>query len=131
MGQACRRYCRVVAMVFLLVTVYTVVTKLAEDRLSGDWLHSVLHVASAAAGAYAGWGARTDVLAVAYTGVIGVWYLLLGLYGWFTDGLLLDTPLAIPLTAADNVFHLSLGVAAVLTLALSWARGDRTRPFPR
>jgi hypothetical protein len=98
--------------VFLVFTVYPVVTKLIEQRLAHDWAHSALHLASAVVAAYAGWVARSTTLAVLYTWTIAVTYGVLGVLGWFIDGLLMGTPAAIPLGPVENVFHLVLGVAA-------------------
>jgi Domain of unknown function (DUF4383) len=116
--MALRIYCRVAAIAFILFTAYPSVVKIAEHRLAHDWAHGVLHLVSAAIGVYAGWFARTTTLAALYTWTIGVVYTVLGVGGWFIDGLLLGTPFAIPLGPADNVFHLLLGVPA---LALSLA----------
>ena len=54
----------------------------------------------------------------------GLLYGALGIYGWFTDGLFLGTPFAVPLGAAESVFHLVLGVPALAILARE-ARGNR------
>ncbi len=112
-----RRYCqysRIATLAFVLITVYTVPVKLLQGRLADDWLHSVLHLGSALLGAYAGWGARDGVAARAFTWGLGLGYGALGIYGWFTDGLFLGTPFAIPLGAPENVFHLLLSVPALL-----------------
>lgn len=108
-----RAYCRVAAVVFTLFTVYPVITKLLDGRLAHDWTHSALHLISALFAGYAGWLARSDVPARVFTWGVGVVYLALGVYGWFTDGLLLSTHLAIPLGPVDNIFHLALSVAAL------------------
>jgi hypothetical protein len=117
--MAYQRYFRVAAVVFALYTVYPVVTKLLDGRLAHDWAHSVLHLVSALFAVYAGWLARSLVSAVLFTAVIGVVYLALGVYGWFTPGLLLSTPFAIPLGPVDNVFHLALSVPALVILAVN------------
>ena len=130
MGRAGRWYCRYVAVVFAGITAYTVVTKSLDGRLAGDWLHSVLHVASAAVAAYAGWAARRDLPSVVFTVLLATLYLGLGVLGWFVDGFFEGTPMAIPLGPADNVFHLLLGVAAVavlVTTRLPAAARNRSR----
>jgi hypothetical protein len=127
MARACRRYCQLAAVVFVVVTVYTVATKSIDGRLAHDWLHSVLHVGSATAAAYAGWGARGDRPAVLLTGFLAAVYLGLGVFGWFVDGLLLGTPLAIPLGPADNVFHLLVGGAATVVLGGTVVGSIRSR----
>jgi hypothetical protein len=109
---------------FVLVTLYTVPTKLGQGRLGHDWAHSVLHLGSAVLAAYAGWLARSSAPARAVTWVIGVGYLALGVYGWFTRGLLLGTPLAIPLGVPENLFHLLLSVPA-LAVVLPQMRSGR------
>jgi hypothetical protein len=85
--MAYRLYCRIAAGVFALFTVYPVATKLLDGRLAHDWAHSVLHLFSAVAATYAGWLARSVVPAVLFTWGVGTVYLLLGAFGWFTDGL--------------------------------------------
>ena len=49
---------------------------------------------------------------------IGLLYLVLGVYGWFTPGFLLHTPFALPIGVADNVFHLLLSVPAVVIVVM-------------
>ena len=98
---------------FVINSVYPLTTKLLQERLAEDWLHSVLHLCSALLGAYAGWHAPNITPAKLFTWGIGLLYLVLAAYGWFTPGLLLDTPFAIPLGVADNVFHLILSVPAL------------------
>jgi hypothetical protein len=68
MQQAYRRYCKAAAAVFVAVVLYTVPTKLLQDRLDQDWAHSVLHLGSAAVAAYAGWVASSPVPARASPG---------------------------------------------------------------
>jgi hypothetical protein len=118
MQQAYRRYCKAAAAAFVLVTLYTVPTKLVQGRLEDDWAHSVLHLGSAALTAYAGWLAHSSTPARALTWALGIGYFALGCYGWFTQGLLLGTPLAIPLGVADNLFHLLLSVPALAIVLL-------------
>ena len=115
--RACRVFCRYSAMVFVGITVYTVPAKALGGHLADDWMHSLLHLGSAAVAAYAGWGTRRSRAAVLFTGLLAVVYLGLGVLGWFVDGLLLGTPVAVPLGPADNVFHLLLGGAAATVLA--------------
>src|SRR5262245_17136562 len=116
--MAYRWYCRVASVVFMLFTVYPLVTKLAEHRLHHDWLHVVLHLVSSLAAVYAGWFAASLVPARLFTIGIAAVYGVLGLVGWFIDGLLLSTPLAIPLGVVDNVFHLGLAVAAAAVIVV-------------
>jgi hypothetical protein len=47
-----------------------------------------------------------------------VGYFALGCSGWFTQGLLLGTPLAIPLGVPENLFHLLLSVPALVIVLL-------------
>ncbi len=121
-ARASRLFCRCAAVVFVGITVYTLITKGLGDRLGEDWVHSVLHIGSAGLAAYAGWIARSDRPAVVFTGVLAVVYLALGVFGWFIDGLLLGTPFAVPLGPADNVFHLLVGGAAAVVLAIGARR---------
>jgi hypothetical protein len=113
-----RRYCQVAAFVFAAYTVYPVVTKLIEDRLAHDWAHSALHLVSALVAAYAGW-LGPPVVARLYVVGIGVVYGVLGVYGWFIDGLFLDSHyLAVPLGPVENIFHLALAIPAVTIVAI-------------
>ena len=118
MDRAYLLYCRIAAVVFVINTVYPVTTKLIQERLADDWLHSVLHLCSALFGVYAGWYASNITSAKAFTWFIGLLYLVLGLYGWFTSGFLLHTPFALPIGVADNVFHLLLSVPAVVIVVM-------------
>ena len=123
LARASRLFCRYAAVVFVGITAYTLATKGLGGRLAGDWMHSVLHLGSAAVAAYAGWGTRRSAPAVLFTGFLGLVYLGLGVFGWFIDGLFLGTPVAIPLGPPDNVFHLLLGgAAAAVLIPLLWAR---------
>ena len=136
MDRTYRLYCRIAAAAFVLFFVYPVTTKLLQERLAEDWLHSVLHLCSALLGAYAGWYAPNVAPAKVFTWAIGLLYFALGVYGWFTPGLLLGTPFAIPLGVPDNVFHLLLGVPALAIVVLDVRRalraakasGRRTHP---
>ncbi len=114
MDKTYRLYCRIATVVFVINTVYPLTTKLLQERLAEDWLHSVLHLCSALFGIYAGWYASNIVPVKVFTWGIGLLYSVLGLYGWFVPGFLLDTPLAIPLGVADNVFHLFLSMPALV-----------------
>ena len=118
-----RVYCRATATAFVLVAVYTVPVKLVQGRLADDWLHSVLHIGSGLLGAFVGWHVREDGPAKAFTWAVGLVYGALGIYGWFTDGLFLRTPIAIPLGVAENVFHLELAVPAWAIVASYDRRG--------
>ena len=119
MDRAYRLYCRFATVVFFVTTVYPLTTKLLQERLADDWLHSVLHLCAALFGVYAGWYASNIMPARAFTWGVGLLYLVLGLYGCLTPGFLLHTPLAIPLGVADNVFHLLLSVPAVVIIVLA------------
>jgi hypothetical protein len=123
-----RRYCQTAAVIFLLITVYTVLIKLVQGRLADDWLHSVLHLCSGLAAVYAGWVATSPAPAQGFTSVVGVLYFALGCYGWFKPGLPLGTPFAIPLGVAENVFHFALSLPALAILLLHWARWPSRRP---
>ena len=118
MDHTYRLYCRIAAAAFVIFFVYPVTTKLLQGRLAEDWLHSVLHLCSALFGAYAGWYAPNVAPAKLFAWAIGLLYFALGVYGWFTPGLLLGTPFAIPLGIADNVFHLLLSVPALAIVVL-------------
>ena len=131
MDRTYRLYCRIAAAAFVLFFVYPVTTKLLQERLAEDWLHSVLHLCSALLGAYAGWYAPNVAPAKVFTWAIGLLYFALGVYGWFTPGLLLGTPFAIPLGIADNVFHLMLSVPALAIVFLDVSRPLRAAKASR
>ena len=114
-----RVYCRTAAVVFLLFTVYPLITKVLEHRLAHDWAHGLLHLGSAAIGIYAGWFAESHLVAAIYTWTIAIVYTALGIGGWFIDGLFLGTAWAIPLTPVDHAFHLLLGLAAIAVLVVN------------
>jgi hypothetical protein len=114
-----RVYCRVAAVVFLLFTIYPLITKLLDQRLAHDWVHGLLHLASAAIGIYAGWFAKSHLIAALYTWTIAIVYTALGVCGWFIDGLFLGTPWAIPLGPVDHAFHLLLGLGAIAVLVVN------------
>ncbi len=114
-----RRYAQVAAAAFLLVAGYTVIAKLPQGRLAGDWLHSGLHLLSAAAAVYAGWRSRSPRPARLFTLAVALVYAPLGVVGGFTPGFFFGTVAALPLTPADNVFHLLLAVPALALAATS------------
>lgn len=116
MKRAYILYCRIVAAVFLINTFYPVLIKLSQQRLAHDWFHSFLHLLCALFGAYAGWRAKSVGWAKAFTWIIGMLYMVLGVHGWFVPGLFLNSPLAIPLGAIDNIFHLLLSVPALVII---------------
>jgi hypothetical protein len=127
-----RRYCQTAAVIFILITIYTVVTKLLQGRLADDWVHSVLHLGSGLACIYAGWFAASPAPAQGLTTAVGVLYFALGCYGWLRPGLLLETPFAIPLGVAENVFHFALSLPALAILLAHWAGWPgRRRPADR
>ena len=112
-AQLYRGYCRIAAGVFVHITLYTVASKIVQGRLADDWLHSVLHLASACLGALAGWYPVNVLPAKLFTLGIGLVYGALGVYGWLTSGLFLGTRFAIPLGPAENIFHLVLSLPAL------------------
>src|SRR5215207_1522177 len=103
-----RHYCRAAAVLFAAFTGYPLITKLIEHRLHHDWAHSALHLFSCLVAGYAGWRASSAVAARLFTWAIGLSYGVLGVVGWFIPGVLLGTPLAIPLDPVANTFHLVL-----------------------
>jgi len=113
-GAMVKLYCRIATIVFAINTIFSVSVKAYQQRLADDWLHSLLHLLSALFGVYAGWRATSALPAKAFTWGIGMLYLGLGLYGWFTPGLFLNSILAIPLGLVDNIFHLVLSASALI-----------------
>ena len=124
-GTAVDRYvlsCRIAAVVFFLVALYTLAVKLPRGGMAHDWLHTVLHVVTGLAAAYLGWAHRGSAAPRIFAvGVIAV-YGLLGMVGWFIDGIALGTRFAIPLGPAENVFHLGLAAVGLAVLALARRR---------
>jgi hypothetical protein len=76
-------------------------------------------VATGCVAVYAGWIAKRTMPAKAFAGSLALGYGALGLFGWFTDGLLMGSPFRIPLGAADNTFHLILAFGAAFTVAVA------------
>jgi hypothetical protein len=116
-GGVYRSYARGAAAAFSLVVAYTVLNKMPSGEFARDWMHTAVHVATASVAVYAGWISERGAAAKAFTAAIAVGYGALGIFGWFTDGLLMDSTFRIPLDAGGNVFHLALGVAAAVTVA--------------
>lgn len=106
-------YCRFSAVVFLLVSLYTLAVKIPSGGLADDWLHTSLHVATAALALHLGWVRTRGAGPVLYTWSVVTVYGLLGVAGWFIDGIAMGTLVRVPLGAADNVFHLLLAGTGV------------------
>jgi hypothetical protein len=130
MEQAYRRYCQAAAVAFVLVTLYTVPTKLLQGRLGDDWAHSVLHLGSAVLAAYAGWPARSPAPARAITAryhlgdwgrLPGAWLLWL-VHARAATGHAVGDPARVP----ENLFHLLLAAPA-LAIVLLDLRSARSR----
>lgn len=113
MNYSYRLYCRVATVAFAIITIYAPTVNLIHHQLAHDWFHSVLHLVSALLGAYAGWKATDVLVAKIFTWSTGMLYFGLGTYGWFTPGLFMNSPLAIPLSAGDNIVHLLLSGPAL------------------
>jgi len=126
LNKTYRAFCKFATAVFVLNVVYSIPTKLIQERLAEDWLHSVLHLLSAVFAAYAAWYAPSNLPARAYTWGIGFLYGGLLVYGVLTPGLFLNTPFVIPLGTADNVFHLFVSLPALVITALEFRRSLRT-----
>jgi hypothetical protein len=118
-GRVYRSYARLAAAAFALVVLYTLAVKVPGGELARDWTHTALHVVTGCVAAYVGWIPERATPAKALTGALALGYGTLGLFGWFTEGVLMGSPFRIPLEAPDNVFHLVLGSAAVLTVAVA------------
>ena len=127
-----RAYCRVAAVAFADITIYGLAVNIVRQHLPHDWFHSVLHLSSAAFAAYAGWMAADVILARLFTQTIGILYLALGIDGWFTPGLFMNSPLAIPLSAGDNAVHLLLsGPALAIVIRDLVTRRSSGAPMPQ
>lgn len=109
-----RTFVKVVAALFVLNTIYPTVVKGIEGRLAGDWLHGVLHLVTAVIAAYVGWRASDQRAPGMFALGLGLAYPALGVHGLLRPGLFLGTPFAIPLHTADNVFHLLVGIPALI-----------------
>jgi hypothetical protein len=124
------RFCRIAAVVFGLVAAYTLVAKVPQGGMAHDWLHTALHIVTWALAVYLGWFRRGSVTQRAFTvGVVAV-YGLLGIVGWFIDGIALHTTFAIPLAVADNVFHLALALVGLSFIAVASRRWARAGGLP-
>lgn len=121
-----RRFARLACAVFLLVAAYTIAVKLPAGELYGDWLHTVLHLATAMVALAVSRARVRPMWPRAFTwGLLAV-YGVLGALGWFVDGLVMHTPLRVPLASADNVFHLLLAAGALVTVLLASRRGNNS-----
>jgi hypothetical protein len=89
-------------------------------------MHSLLHLCSGLLGVYAGWLAAGAAPARLFTWGVGVLYLALGVHGSVGPGLLLGTPVAIPLGIADNLFHFALSLPALAVGLTDLARRRAT-----
>lgn len=119
-----RWYCRFTALVFSLVSAYTVMIKVPAGDFTRDWAHTALHVATALLAVHLGWFAPVGWGQRRFTWVLVAAYGALGAVGWAVGGILMDSPFRVPLTAADNVFHLLLaavGVAVALRVERTFA----------
>jgi hypothetical protein len=121
------RFCRAAAFAFTLVAVYTLVLKGSSGAIERDWMHTALHIVTGAVAAYAGWISADIAAGRLFTIAILIAYGLLGVVGWFIDGLFLDSRIRIPLGAADNVFHVLLAAAAASVILR--ARGSGARRY--
>lgn len=106
-----RRFCRGAAFAFALVALYTLAVKAPSAEIERDWAHTALHIVTGAVAGYAGWIADIAAARIFAIAVL-IGYGVLGVAGWFIDGLFLDSSVRIPLDVADNVFHLLLAAAA-------------------
>jgi hypothetical protein len=124
-GRPFRLYARGASAAFLLVAVYTLLAKAPGGELGRDWSHTVLHVVTGVFAVYAGWLAASVTPAKLLTAAVGFAYGILGVVGWFIDGVLMGSSFRIPLAAADNVFHLLLALGAAVALAAGRATSVR------
>jgi uncharacterized membrane protein YfcA len=118
------------AIAFMVITVYVPAVDAVRHHQGHDWFHDLLHLMSAVCAAYAGWLAVSFVPAKLFTWGIGLFYFVLGIYGWFTPGLMMNTPLAIPLSAADNIVHLTLAVPALIIVVRHLLRSSHLKAVP-
>ena len=84
-------------------------------------MHTALHILTGAVAAYAGWISADLAAARLFAVAIVIGYGVLGVAGWFIDGLFLDSSVRIPLDVPDNVFHLLLAVVAASVIVRSRA----------
>jgi hypothetical protein len=124
-SESYRRFCRGAALGFALVAVYTLAVKVPSGDIERDWLHTALHLLTGAVAAYAGWIAADMALPRLLTVAILAGYGMLGVVGWFIDGLFLNTSIRIPLDVAGNLFHLLLAAAAATVIARARAAPAR------
>ena len=78
MDRIYRLDCRIAALVFALITLYTLPSELSQGRLEHDWLHTVLHLGSGLVGANADRFARGLAPARVFTWGVAALYLPLG-----------------------------------------------------
>jgi hypothetical protein len=112
-------FTRTAAVAFVVVVVYTLYAKVPDGDIRDDWLHTILHLVTGIVAVSIGWVWRSAAVARVFTLAVGTCYGVLGIGGWFTDGLFLKWEFAVPLTAVDNVFHLLLAGGAMVTLVVA------------
>jgi hypothetical protein len=115
-GDLWHRFARGAAFAFALVAVYTLVVKAPSGEIERDWVHTALHIVTGAVAGYAGWMSADIGAPRLFTVTILIGYGVLGVVGWFIDGLFLRSSVRIPLDAADNGFHLLLAAAAATVI---------------
>lgn len=104
-------FCRVAAVVFAAVSLYTVVIKLPSGEFGNDWAHTAFHVVTAVVAFFLGWIKPNQAAARAFTWGVAVLYGILGIVGWFMEGIAMGEAYRIPLSTADNIFHVALSLA--------------------
>jgi hypothetical protein len=117
-------YTRTAAVAFLLVVAYTLFAKVPDGDIRDDWLHTILHVVTGIVAVSIGWVLSSVAAARVFTLTVGMSYGVLGIGGWFTDGLFLGREFAVPLTAADNIFHLLLAGGAAVAIVSRQRRSN-------
>jgi hypothetical protein len=115
-------FARAATFAFIGVSLYTVAMKLPRGGLEGDWLHTALHLATAAVAAIAAYrGSR--LLAALVTGAVALGYGVLAAAGPLVDGFFLGTAAAVPLATGDDVFHGLLAAGALSAIVAESRRG--------
>lgn len=106
-------FSRTVGIVFFLVALYTVAVKLPADGLAEDWAHTAFHVVTGGLAVILGWLSPSRLAPNAFTWAVVCFYGLLGVVGWFIEGIAMEYRFRIPLGIADNVFHLGVSVTGL------------------
>ncbi len=117
-----RAYAQIAGVILLIVGVLgLVIGNTIAGALNSDLLEDVVHLATGAILAYAGFAIRDNATVRTVVGALGVVYLVVGVLGFVSPTLFGLLPSGY--TIFDNILHLGLGV---ISIAVAWLIGRET-----